>query len=142
MRFLFLLLLSPVPAFSWEFSRDPVCRLHHQSPSAQIDISFNSEPTRYQLSITLSGLDWNAAPSFGIFFDGGKSLTIGTDRHIINGDTLSVVDSGFGNVLNGLEFNQVATAFTSSHVVTFNLEGAADAVRQFRDCTKPLPALS
>lgn len=75
-------------------------------------------------------------------FEGGQALTIGTDRQLIQGNTLSVSDSGFGNVLNGLQFNQKVTAFTPDLAVIFSLAGAAEPVQQFRACTEPAPALS
>ena len=142
MRCVALLLLVASPASAWEFSQEPICTLSHQNPSAHITVTFEVNPSQYKLEITLNGPDWSTAPSFGISFDGVQSLTIGTNRHVIQGSSLSVVDSGFGNVLNGLEFNQTATAFTSNRSVSFNLEGAAEPVRKFRACTEPSPALS
>jgi hypothetical protein len=44
-------------------------------------------------------------------------------------------DSGFGNVLDGLEFNNIATATLGNEAVTFGLENADPAVRAFRACT-------
>ena len=142
MRFFVPFLLFPIPALAWEFSPDPICTLFHQNPSAQITVTFDPEPSQYQLAITLEGRTWDPAPNFGMAFDGGQALTIGTDRQVIQGSTLSVSDSGFGNVLNGLEFNQRVTAFTPNLAVSFSLEGAAEPVQQFRACTEPVPSLS
>ena len=49
--------------------------------------------------------------------------------------TLNVADSGFGNVLDGLQFNATALAFTEAQTVTIPLEGAAPEVQKFRACT-------
>jgi hypothetical protein len=64
-------------------------------------------------------------------------LTISTQRQVISGDRASVTvkDSGFGNVLDGLEFNNTATAILGNEAVTFGLENAGPAVRAFRACT-------
>jgi hypothetical protein len=48
---------------------------------------------------------------------------------------VTVKDSGFGNVLDGLEFNNTATAILGNEAVTFGLENAGPAVRAFRACT-------
>jgi hypothetical protein len=45
-----------------------------------------------------------------------------------------VSDRGFGNVLDGLEFNQVALAATGDRVVSIDLDGAAPEVAAFRAC--------
>ena len=76
-------------------------------------------------------------PIFAIRFDGPRGLTISTDRHVIldDGATLTVTDRGFGNVLNGLEFNDTATALLGDRAVAFALDGAGPAVRAFRACT-------
>jgi hypothetical protein len=47
-----------------------------------------------------------------------------------------VTDSGFGNVLDGLQFNDTATAVTGAAELRIPLEGAAPAVEDFRACTK------
>jgi hypothetical protein len=65
---------------------------------------------------------------------------ISTGRHVLSEDgrTLSVRDRGFGNVLNGLEFNVVALAATGDRVVSIDLDGAAPEVAAFRACTPHL----
>lgn len=142
MRYIVFFLLLPVPALAWDFSVDPICTLSYQNESAQIVVTFDPVPSTYQLAITLDEKAWGPAPSFGMSFEGGQELTIGTDRQVIQDDTLSVSDRGFGNVLNGLEFNERVTAFTPSLAVVFSLEGAAKPVQQFRACTEPAPVLS
>jgi len=63
-------------------------------------------------------------------------LTIGTDRHRLSpdGQTLTVTDTGFGNVLDGLAFNRMATALAAETAVPFDLTGARPAVEAVRAC--------
>ncbi len=69
-------------------------------------------------------------------FDGPRALAIGTDRHRLSGDgkSLTVTDLGFGNVLDGFQFNATATAIAAGTEVPFDLTDAAPAVREFRAC--------
>ena len=53
---------------------------------------------------------------------------------------LTVTDRGFGNVLDGLQFNEAATAFSGDTAVTVPLAGASEPVQAFRDCA-PMPAV-
>ena len=59
-----------------------------------------------------------------------------TARHVLSSDgrTLSVSDRGFGNVLDGLEFNAMALAASGERAVPIDLEGAAPEVAAFRAC--------
>ena len=76
------------------------------------------------------------APVFSMTFQGAFPLSIATDRHQISNDgkTVTVMDRGFGNVLNGLQFNQTATATLGSQELPIPLIDAADAVAAFRTC--------
>ena len=49
-------------------------------------------------------------PIFAIAFVGDSPFEITTNRHALSddGQTLTVRDRGFGNVLNGMEFNTTA----------------------------------
>ncbi len=47
---------------------------------------------------------------------------------------MTVSDAGFGNVLDGLEYNQRAYAFTQDQTAEFSLDGAVKQVRIFREC--------
>ena len=51
---------------------------------------------------------------------------------------MTVKDSGFGNVLGGLEFNNTATAILGNEAVTFGLENAGPAVRAFARAQRAL----
>ena len=46
-----------------------------------------------------------------------------------------MTDRGFGNVLNGLEFNDTAIAIAGETRVPFSLAGAAPEIQAFRACT-------
>ncbi len=123
------------PAAGWEFSPTPVCTLSHEGAAALRITRDPSRPEPYELQITRPEA-WAGAPAFAMRFDGARGMTIATDRHRLSEDlrTLSVTDRGFGNVLDGLEFNHTATALGGADAVMFDLEGAAEAVRAFREC--------
>lgn len=139
MRLFLTLLFLASPATAWEFSPSPVCTLAHDGPAGTVTVTYDpgaAEP--YAIAIARAGAAWPDAPVFGIRFDGPRGLTITTDRHRLSDEQskLTVSDRGFGNVLNGLEFNSTATARAGEAEVTFSLEGAAPEVQAFRACTK------
>jgi len=70
-------------------------------------------------------------------FIGPNEIVISTPQHALadNNQTLNVADSGFGTVLDGLQSNTTALAFTEAQTVTIPLDGAAPEVQKFRDCT-------
>ena len=86
------------------------------------------------MELALPGTRWDQSATFGMSFQGGAALTIGTDRHRIDGATLSVTDRGFGNVLKVLEFNADAIAFTEGRAISFSLADAPYAIQKFRAC--------
>lgn len=143
MRIFALFVLIPAPAFGWEFSAQPVCTLTHDTAEARLVITHDPQGPEYALSLTLTSGQWPAAPAFHIGFRGGQALTIGTGQHVLSdqGQTLTVRDGGFGNVLDGLEFNTIARAWSGDQAVFLPLEGAAPPVRAFRACGQA-PALS
>lgn len=103
-------------------------------------ITYDPGATLYALRITHQSEDWAASTSFGMRFSGGVPITIGTSQHLIDGPRLTVSDRGFGNVLNGLEFNTTATAFTDTQSVDLSLKNVADPLQAFRACSKAPPA--
>ncbi len=140
---LFLLLLgltAPLPATAWDFTPDPICTLHDTAPEAKTVITYDPGLGLYTLTVTRTEGVWTPSGTFAMAFSGGTALTIGTDRHVIDGPRLTVRDRGFENVLNGLEFNQQAKAFTPNQAVTLPLAGAAAPVRAFRACSEAPPA--
>ena len=49
---------------------------------------------------------------------------------------MTATDTGFGNVLNGLEFNRVATPMIGPLAIEIPLDGAAPEIASFRKCTE------
>lgn len=121
------------PAAAWQFSPTPICTLTDGTTTLTYD------GATYTIAITRSE-GWTPAPVFSIRFDGPNALQISTDRHQIKGTTLTVSDRGFGNVLNGLQFNQTATATLGQTSQVIDLSGASGPTAQFRAC-KPSPSV-
>jgi hypothetical protein len=136
LRAIAIFLFTVAPAFAWEarFSGH-VCELTDEDKSARVRLTYDPAVPEYSIAIT-SDRGWSPSPTFAIRFEGPRGLTIATTRQEISGDgaTVTVTDSGFGNVLDGLEFNDAATAILGDKTVTFGLEDAGPAVRAFRAC--------
>lgn len=131
-------ILAGQPALGWEFSPSPVCTLSFESDDARVSVTHDPRLSLpYSIAITLPDA-WPAGIDFTIRFDGPQALTIGTNRHVPSdgGRTLTVSDVGFGNVLNGLEFNRTATAMAGGRAVALPLDGAAPEVEKFRACAE------
>lgn len=139
LRALAMLLLTTSPTLAWEARSGPVCELIHNGETASVLVTYNSATQEYSIAIT-PDRPWSQSPIFAMRFDGPLNTTITTDRHVISaeGQTLTVTDSGFGNVLSGLEFNDTATALLGDQSVVVTLNGAGPAVRDFRACTSSL----
>lgn len=135
--FVLILWLLPLPAAAWEVTIGPVCTLVHETDTARVTLTHDPGPPRYTITVTRRDAPWSPAGVFGMRFDGPRPGTISTDRHVAGdgGASLTVTDRGFGNVLDGLQFNRTATAFTSAgETVTLPLDGAAQKVQLFREC--------
>lgn len=132
MRIFLVTLLLAAPVHAWEFTAAPICTLTHSEPTADVQLTYDPRGPLY--AITLTGPDWPPAGVFAIRFDGPRPLTITTNRQEINGPALTVTDRGFGNVLNGLEFNDTATALLGETASPISLADAAEPVRAFRAC--------
>jgi hypothetical protein len=132
---LLLILLLPSTAHAWTFTSGLPCRLTHETEQARIELTYDPNQPLYSVTITRQ-MPWPDAPSFSMRFDGPMPLVIGTDRHVLSagGTALSVSDSGFGNVLNGLQYNRSATVLAGEVELTFPLDGAAQQVAAFRAC--------
>ncbi|MEM6304091.1 MAG: hypothetical protein AAF744_05180 [Pseudomonadota bacterium] len=129
------LLLFATSASAWEFTPGTPCILTQESP--ELTVTLTHDPTAPLYSITITrpeGLP--QSPTFGLAFDGPAPLTIGTDRHRyhVDGTQVSVEDTGFGNVLNGMQFNHTMRALFGEAEISIPLEGAADPVEAFRAC--------
>jgi hypothetical protein len=137
MRALALILLAS-PASAWEFTPAPVCTLSHATADASVTVTYDpGQPEPYSIRIDRAA-PWPDAPVFSIDYAGPRALAISTTRHRLSGDgtALTVTDEGFGNVLDGLEFNTTATAILGDARVPFPLDGAAKPVQDFRACTE------
>lgn len=123
------------PVHAWTFTPVPICTLSHDGAEAAVRVTHDpglDEP--YAIAVTRKAGAWPADPGFAIRFEGPRGLTIGTMRHRVAGDTLTVTDRGFGNVLDGLEFNDRAVALSGDAAVAVDLAGAAGPVQAFRAC--------
>jgi hypothetical protein len=130
------LCLVAAPVSAWEFTPEPICTLSWENENASVVVTY--DPQRSEYAITLRrAAPWPREPVFAIRFDGPRGLSISTSRHRLSegGRALTVTDRGFGNVLDGLQYNETATALTGSASLPVPLEGAAPAVDAFRNCT-------
>jgi hypothetical protein len=130
MRAAALCCLLASPAAGWEFTPDPVCTLRGGS-GTEVVVTYDTRV--YEIRLTRAG-GWPEARVFSLRFEGPAGLTISTTRHRVEGATLSVTDTGFGNVLDGLEYNARAVARIGALSVPVDLRGAAGPVARFRDC--------
>ena len=138
MRLALALCCLALPAQAWEFTASPVCTLSHETPEASVTVTWDprrAEP--YAIAVTRTA-PWAGAPVFAMRFDGARGNMIVTDRHVTGdgGRTLTVTDRGFGNVLDGLEFNETATAVLGDQSAPFPLDDAGGPVRAFRACAE------
>lgn len=133
-----LLCLIATPLAAWEFTPDPICTLSNPGEGAETVVTYDARLPEYAIAITLADGTWPEAPVFSIrFLPNGP--TISTSRHVLSDDNrrLTVTDRGFGNVLNGLEFNALAVAILGDLQVPIPLDGAAPEVARFRACPAP-----
>lgn len=134
-----LLALAPLPALAWEARIGPICELIYDGEPAAVRLTYDPSIPEYSIAIT-PNQPWPEGPIFAMRFDGPRGNMISTNRHQLSnsGTTVTVIDRGFGNVLNGLEFNDTATALLGDRSVTVPLEGAAPEVQAFRACASGL----
>jgi hypothetical protein len=132
---LMVLGLNSQPALAWEFTPGTPCVLRHETASVAIELTYDPTIPVYSISLTQPG-SITPAPVFSMQFSGQMPLAISTDQHRFTnmGRTLTVTDSGFGNVLNGLQFNDRATAILGGQTIEIPLIDAADPVAAFRAC--------
>ena len=133
-----VLSFAALPAVAWEFTPGTVCLLAHATPEAEVALTYDPAVPEYTITVSRSGRPFPVAPVFAMRFDGPRGLTISTTRHQNpEGDParVRVIDTGFDNVLDGLQFNRTATALVGDDAVEFSLDGAAGPVAEFRACT-------
>jgi hypothetical protein len=130
------LLAGLAPAHAWQAGVEGrFCTLDHSGAEAEVRLTYDPTLPEYTIAIRLAE-PWPEATVFAMRFEGPQANMISTARHVLSADrlTLSVSDRGFGNVLNGLEFNATALAATGDAVVAIDLAGAAPEVAAFRAC--------
>jgi hypothetical protein len=139
MRLICLLACLGTPALAWEAYRDgPICLLEQSTSAGNILVSHDPRKAQpYAIQLRRTDEPWAGGPVFAIRFDGPGRSMITTDRHQIldEGAKLVVTDSGFENVLRGLEQNFVALATLGNQTMILPLDGAAPEVAQFRSCS-------
>ncbi len=142
MRFLIALIALSTSAHAWEFTPGFPCLLTHETAEAQVLLTYDPEQPLYTITVTRP-TPWPASPAFHMRFDGPQGRMIGTGAHTLSADgrALTVTDRGFGNVLDGLQYNETAHALAGGVTESFSLDGAAGPVADFRACT-PLPPVS
>ena len=136
-RALIFLVMSSVPAQAWDaWVEDGLCVLEHEAPDVHLRLTYDPSLPLYTIALK-KPLPWPEAPIFSIRFEGARGLTISTQRHQLaeDGRRLSVSDTGFGNVLDGLAQNESAVAIAGSDQISVDLDGALPAVAAFRSCT-------
>ena len=114
----------------------PICTLFHQGEEMAVMVTYDPGIREYAIQLSREG-GWPSGAIFSMRFEGPRGLTISTTRHVIEAEdtrTLTVRDRGFGNVLNGLNFNTRAFAVLGDLEVPLSLDGAAPAVEEFRNC--------
>ena len=123
------------PSAAWEFTPGTPCLLTHETETVQIKLTYDPTQPLYSIALTQK-TPLTPAPVFGMQFNGPMPIRIATDRHQMSNDnsTVTAADSGFGNVLNGLQFNETATATLGNQTIDIPLAGAADPVAAFRAC--------
>ena len=140
MRLALAFALISTSATAWEASQvGPLCLLTHETETGAVRVSHdprNALP--YAIQLRRLNDTWDGAPVFSIRFEGPGQLTISTDRHRLANNNSEVIaaDTGFGNVLLGLEANHTATAFLGDQHLAFPLAGAAPEVAKFRACAE------
>ena len=136
MRILFAFILLASPAAAWELSPAPICTLTDTGDAGTLTVTYDASVPEYTITITLPDGQWSEAAGFAMAFAGNRPIGIQTDRHTRSADgrSLTVTDSGFGNVLDGLEFNTRAYATSGDTTVGFTLSGIGPAITDFRNC--------
>jgi len=126
-------------ANAWEFSPSPICTLTHSEQDIDLVLTFDPSIPEYAITVTRQ-MGWPDGPFYVLGFDGPRPARLTSDRHTLSADRKSVTvrDSGFGNVLDGLANNVIAISSLGGQSATFDLSGAAPAVASFRDCPAPL----
>ncbi|WP_375265889.1 excinuclease ABC subunit B [Planktotalea sp.] len=130
-------LVSGTDADAWEFSPSPICTVTDNGSDTDLKLTYDG--ALYTLELTHPE-GWTNAEIFAIRFAPNGPF-IQTTLHQITGSTLSVSDTGFGNVLTGLQNNVIAQALLGETIHEIALDGAFDPVEKLKNC-EPGAALS
>ncbi len=125
-------------AVAWTFEETAICTLSHQEGATQVVVTFDPPTGLYAIKLTKAG-GWQDDAIFQIRFEGPQALTIGTDQHVVatQDGSLSVTDTGFGNVLAGIALNDRMTAMLGDQSATVSTVDAAEPVAAFNACPSP-----
>lgn len=134
------LLLSASTAQAWEFTPGLPCLLTFAEDAVAVELTHDPTKPLFSISITRPS-PWPVERVFAIRFEGPQPLTISTDRQELSEDgrRLTVTDRGFGNVLNGMQFNTSLIAILGETQVEVPLAQAGGPVAAFRVC-KGIPS--
>ncbi len=136
MRAALALVILASPATAWEFSALPICTLTEVAEEGTMTVTYDAAITEYEITVTLADSTWPSDTTFGMAFASDRPISIQTDRFTLSPDgrSLTVKDRGFGNVLNGLEYNTRAYAMLGDTTIGFSLDGIGPAISAFRAC--------
>lgn len=136
--FVLCLSFTTSPARAWDFTPFPICTLTHSTEKGEVTLTFDPAGPEYTITLRFvpDDLAWPEGTPFGMEFLGGQPVRIGTDRQVLSDDrrSLTVTDTGFGNVLDGLEFNAFGEGRSGDASMQFSLADAAGPVARFRAC--------
>ncbi len=123
---------------AWTFTPSPICTVEHQTELIELELTYNHASGVYALKLTKPELTWDASRKFSMRFEGSKPIFISTTNHEFSSDMKSLIasDSGFGNVIDGLQFNTLAAAITDNERIFIPLTGAEPKIDAFRNCAE------
>jgi hypothetical protein len=124
------ILVAATASEAWEFTSQPICTLSDSGGETQIEITYDGQIYTLRLDHPDG---WPQGQIFSMRFSPVGPF-ISTDRHRIIGTVLEVTDTGFGNVLDGLQFNGNATALLGDVAREIRLDDASEPVADFRAC--------
>ena len=142
MRSFFAVLILTTPAHAWEFTPGVPCLLTHDTGATQIELTYDPRQPLYSITVSQDAA-MPDSPFFAMRFDGPRPNTIASARHEMgnNNRSVTVTDTGFGNVLDGLQYNISTTIILAETMLTVSLKDASGPVQLFRDCVGPAPSV-
>ncbi|MEM7243261.1 MAG: excinuclease ABC subunit B [Pseudomonadota bacterium] len=123
-------------ASAWTFSPDPICRVTEKQQLIEIDLTYDHATEIYAIAFTKTEAPWAQSQEFSIRFEGPRPKLIRTNRHQFSADgfTLTASDTGFGNVLDGLQYNTLAALQTGDERIFIQIHKSFPAIEAFRKC--------